>query len=445
MKNLIAENFFMGSVFFGMMLIPNVIWAGELSSGDTAWMLTSTCLVLFMTIPGLALFYGGLVRSKNVLSILMQCFTMAALMSILWVLYGYSLAFDTVGMSAGATNINSFIGGLNKAFLFGVESGSLVGTIPETVFITFQMTFAIITPSLIVGAFAERMKFSSMVLFSALWFTMVYLPICHMAWAGDGSFFGEMGALDFAGGTVVHINSGVAALVAALMIGKRKGYPSKPIPPHSLTITVVGASMLWVGWFGFNAGSALAADEAAGMAMLVTQVASAAAALTWMAVEWVKHGKASVLGIVTGAVAGLVAITPASGSVGPFGAIIIGFATGLICYYAVTKIKARYGYDDALDVFGVHGVGGIVGALLTAIFVSDTFGGSGLAEGMTIFSQFMAQLKSVVFTFVYSGVLSFILLKLVSMLTGGLRVSEEEEYQGLDITLHNEQGYYQEN
>jgi Amt family ammonium transporter len=289
------------------------------------------------------------------------------------------------------------------------------------------------------------MKFSSMVLFSALWFTMVYLPICHMAWAGDGSFFGEMGALDFAGGTVVHINSGVAALVVALMIGKRKGYPSKPIPPHSLTITVVGASMLWVGWFGFNAGSALAADEAAGMAMLVTQVASAAAALTWMAVEWVKHGKASVLGIVTGAVAGLVAITPASGSVGPFGAIIIGFATGLICYYAVTKIKARYGYDDALDVFGVHGVGGIVGALLTAIFVSDTFGGSGLAEGMTIFSQFMAQLKSVVFTFVYSGVLSFILLKLVSMLTGGLRVSEEEEYQGLDITLHNEQGYYQEN
>ena len=266
-----------------------------------------------------------------------------------------------------------------------------------------------------------------------------------MAWAGDGSFFGEMGALDFAGGTVVHINSGVAALVAALMIGKRKGYPSKPIPPHSLTITVVGASMLWVGWFGFNAGSALASDEAAGMAMLVTQVASAAAALTWMAVEWVKHGKASVLGIVTGAVAGLVAITPASGSVGPFGAIIIGFATGLICYYAVTKIKARYGYDDALDVFGVHGVGGIVGALLTAIFVSDTFGGSGLAEGMTIFSQFMAQLKSVVFTFVYSGVLSFILLKLVSMLTGGLRVSEEEEYQGLDITLHNEQGYYQEN
>ena len=304
------------------------------------------------------------------------------------------------------------------------------------------MTFAIITPTLIVGAFAERMKFSSMLLFSVLWFTLVYTPVCHMAWAGEGSFFGEMGVLDFAGGTVVHINSGIAALVAALLIGKRKGYPNTPIPPHSLTLTVVGASMLWVGWFGFNAGSALAADGTAGMTMLVTQVATATAAITWMIVEWIQHGKASVLGIVTGAVTGLVAITPACGSVGPIGALIIGSVAGLLCYYAVTAIKPRFGYDDSLDVFGVHGIGGIVGALLTGIFVNDELGGMGLAEGMTTITQFIAQLKSVLFTIVFSGVMSYIILKIVSLFTGGLRVDEEEEYDGLDISLHNEKGYY---
>ncbi len=435
-----------GFVLLTALFYPAALWAADLSAGDTAWMLTSTALVLFMTIPGLALFYGGLVRAKNVLSVLMQCFSLAGFITILWIIYGYSLAFDTGGMSAGVTNFSSFVGGLGLAFLGHMDENSLSGSIPESVFVTFQMTFAIITPALIVGAFAERMKFSSMLLFSGLWFTFVYAPVCHMAWSGDGSFFGDrLGALDFAGGTVVHINSGVAALVAALMIGKRRGYPNTPIPPHSLTLTVVGASMLWVGWFGFNAGSALAADGAAGMAMLVTQVCTATAAVTWMLAEWVQHKKASVLGIATGAVAGLVAITPASGSVGPMGALVIGIAAGLICYYAVTVIKPRFGYDDALDVFGVHGVGGIVGALLTGIFVADGFGGMGLAEGQTIGGQFLAQLASVIFTVVYSAVLSWVLLKIVSAITGGLRVDEEGEYDGLDITLHNEQGYFMEN
>ena len=311
-----------------LLALPGAASADELDSGDTAWMLTSTVLVLFMTIPGLSLFYGGLVRTKNVLSVLMQCFAITGLMSIVWVLWGYSIAFDTTGMEAGVTNFSSFAGGLSKAFLSGVGADSMSGTIPETVFVTFQMTFAIITPALIVGAFAERMKFTATLLFMAIWSTVVYAPVCHMAWSGDGSFFGDRGVLDFAGGTVVHINAGVAALVAALVVGKRQGYPDKVIPPHSTVLTVVGASMLWVGWFGFNAGSAVAADGAAGMAMLVTQVATASAALGWMIAEWIKHGKASVLGMATGAVAGLVAITPASGSVGPMGAIAIGLASG---------------------------------------------------------------------------------------------------------------------
>ncbi|MDE2955271.1 MAG: ammonium transporter, partial [Gemmatimonadota bacterium] len=333
-----------------LLALPNIALADahEPNSGDTAWMLTSTALVLFMTIPGLALFYGGLVRTKNVLSVLMQCFALTAIMTLVWVIIGYSLAFNTDGMEGGVTNINSFVGGLGTMFLSGVTASSLSGTIPETVFITFQMTFAIITPALIVGAFAERMKFSAMILFSILWSIVVYAPICHMAWSGDGSFFGDMGVLDFAGGTVVHINAGIAALVACIVIGKRQGYPDTLMAPHSLTITVIGASMLWVGWFGFNAGSAVAADGAAGMAMLVTQVATASATLGWIAAEWIKHGKPSILGAVTGAVAGLVAITPASGSVGPMGAIVVGLASGVICFWAATSLKRALGYDDSL-------------------------------------------------------------------------------------------------
>ncbi len=419
--------------------LPNAALADELSSGDTAWMLTSTALVLFMTIPGLALFYGGLVRTKNVLSVLMQCFALTAIMTLVWVIIGYSLAFNTDGMEAGVTNINSFVGGLGTMFLSGVTASSLSGTIPETVFITFQMTFAIITPALIVGAFAERMKFSAMILFSILWSIVVYAPICHMAWSGDGSFFGDMGVLDFAGGTVVHINAGVAALVACIVIGRRQGYPDTLMAPHSLTITVIGASMLWVGWFGFNAGSAVAADGAAGMAMLVTQVATASATLGWMAAEWIKHGKPSILGAVTGAVAGLVAITPASGSVGPMGAIVVGLASGVLCFWAATSLKRALGYDDSLDAFGVHGIGGIVGALLTGIFAAESLGGQGLSAD-SIGGQFVVQLIGVVFTIVYCGVLSFILLKIVDAIVG-LRVSQDEETEGLDIALHDERGY----
>ena len=435
----------LGCVVIGLAcwLVPDVARADGLDSGDTAWMLTSTALVLFMTIPGLSLFYGGLVRSKNVLSVLMQCFALTAMMTLIWILWGYSLAFDTTGMEAQVVNLHSFVGGLDKALLRGVGIDSLTGTVPETVFVTFQMTFAIITPALIAGAFAERMKFSAMMLFMSLWTTIVYAPICHMAWSGDGAFFWDKGVLDFAGGTVVHINAGIAALVTAVLLGKRRGYPDTVIPPHSLVLTVVGASMLWVGWFGFNAGSALAANGAAGMAMLVTQVATASAALAWMLVEWMKHGKPSVLGIVTGAVAGLVAITPASGSVGPLGAIAIGLASGCLCFWGATSLKQKLGYDDSLDAFGVHGIGGIVGALMTGVFVAESLGGTGLAEGMTIGSQLGAQVVAVLFTVVYCGVLSFIILKVVDGLVG-LRVAEDEEDRGLDISLHNEQGYYSE-
>ena len=434
----------MRELFFGLciLILPVAVHADELNSGDTAWMLTATALVLFMTLPGLALFYGGLVRAKNVLSVLMQCFVSACVMTLVWIGWGYSLAFDTTGMEGGTTNLNSFVGGLSKLFLSGVGADSMTGTIPETVFITFQMTFAIITPALIVGAFAERMKFSAMLLFSVLWSTIVYAPICHMAWSGDGGFFWDLNVLDFAGGTVVHINAGIAALVAALVIGKRDGYGEVPLPPHSLTITVIGASMLWGGWFGFNAGSAVAANGSAGMAMLVTQVATAMAALTWMVVEWVKHGKPSVLGIVTGAVGGLVAITPASGSVGPMGALAIGFASGLLCFWGATSLKQKLGYDDSLDAFGVHGIGGIVGALLTGVFAAESLGGQGLAMG-SIGAQVGSQLISVVFTIVYCGVLSYIILKIVDALVG-LRVNSDEESQGLDLALHSEQGYNME-
>ena len=417
---------------------PAAAPAPTLNSGDTAWMLTSTALVLFMTIPGLALFYGGMVRSKNVLSVLMQTFAITSLITVLWVIFGYSMAFDTTGMVKGVTNFNSFVGGLGKAFLKGVGVDSLTLTVPETVFMTFHMTFAIITPALIVGAFAERMKFSAMLIFMAVWFTLVYVPIAHMVWSGDGGFMWDMGVLDFAGGTVVHINAGIAGLVAALVIGKRKGYPNTAMPPHNLTLTLVGASMLWVGWFGFNAGSAVAANGTAGMAMAVTQIATAAAALAWMFSEWLSHGKPSVLGIASGAVAGLVAITPASGFVGPMGALAIGFAAGVICFLASTKLKRALGYDDSLDVFGVHAVGGIVGALLTGIFCAGSLGGS--KADIAIGGQFMTQLMGVSVTVVYCAIVTFVILKVIDVVIG-LRVNEEQETEGLDLSQHNERGY----
>jgi Amt family ammonium transporter len=400
-----------------------------LDSGDTAWMMTSTALVLFMTIPGLSLFYAGMVRSKNALSVMMQCFAITCLMTLLWFVFGYSLAFDGGGQ---------WIGGLGKMFLAGVTVDSLSGTIPETVFSTFQMTFAIITPALIVGAFAERMRFSAMLLFMALWFALVYVPVAHWVWGGG--WLGELGVLDFAGGTVVHINAGIAGLVVCIVLGKRKGYPGTAMLPHSLVLTLVGAAMLWVGWFGFNAGSELAADGTAGMAMLVTQIAAAAAAMTWMAVEWKIHGKPSALGIASGAVGGLVAITPASGFVGPLGALAIGISAGLGCYLAAVNLKRALGYDDSLDVFGVHGVGGIIGAILTGVFVDSSLGGSGLAEGVSMAAQVFKQFIGVSVTVIYGLVLSFVLLKTAGMVFG-LRVTEDEETEGLDIVAHDERGY----
>jgi len=441
MKRLISVRV-MGPVCLALLAaVPGVSLAEDtLSAGDTAWMLTSTALVLFMTIPGLALFYAGMVRSKNVLSVMMQCFAITSLISVLWAVVGYSLAFDGTGMEAGVTNLNSFVGGLSKAFLSGVTADSLSGTIPETVFMTFQMTFAIITPALIVGAFAERMKFSAMLWFMGIWSLVVYAPIAHMVWGGDGGLMWDWGTLDFAGGTVVHINAGIAGLMAALVLGKRKGYPSTPMPPHSLGLTVMGASMLWVGWFGFNAGSELAADGTSGMAMAVTQIATAAAALAWMFSEWISHGKPSVLGIASGAVAGLVAITPASGTAGPMGALLIGGAAGVGCFLAATKLKRAMGYDDSLDAFGVHAIGGIIGAILTGLCADASLGGAGLAEGVSIGGQLFTQAKAVVFTVVYTGVVTYVLLKILDALMG-LRVTEEQESEGLDIALHDERGY----
>jgi Amt family ammonium transporter len=414
--------------------------APVLDTGNTAWMLTATALVLFMTLPGLALFYAGMVRAKNVLSVLMQCFAVTALITVLWVLYGYSLAFDTTGMVDGEVNLHSIYGGLGKAFMAGVGLDSLTGTIPESVFATFQLTFAIITPALIVGAFAERMRFSALLLFLGLWFTVVYTAMTHMVWSGDGALLWDWGVLDFAGGTVVHINAGIAGLVAALVLGKRRGYPTTPMAPHNLALTVIGASMLWVGWFGFNAGSAVTAGASAGMAMLVTQVATAAAALAWMFSEWLSHGKPSLLGIASGAVAGLVAITPASGTAGPMGALVIGLVSGVLCFLAATKLKRKFGYDDSLDVFGVHAIGGIVGAILTGAFAFPALGGVWDPGEATMGGQLWIQVKGVVFTVVFTGVLSFVLLKLVDVLVG-LRVSEEDETLGLDLALHDERGY----
>jgi Amt family ammonium transporter len=412
-------------------MAPGIAGAQDvLDSGDTAWMLTSTALVLFMTIPGLSLFYAGMVRAKNALSVMMQCFAITCLMTILWTLYVYSLAFGE--------DIGGIVGGLGKAFMSGVAADTLSGTIPESVFSMFQLTFAIITPALIVGAFAERMKFSAMLWFMSLWVTFVYAPVAHWVWGGG--WLGELGVLDFAGGTVVHINAGIAGLVAAIMLGKRNGYPTTLMKPSNLVLTVVGASMLWVGWFGFNAGSELAADGTAGMAMAVTQIATAAAALTWMFSEWVSHGKPSALGMVSGAVAGLVAITPASGFVGPMGALVIGVVSGYGCYLTVVKVKRAFGYDDSLDAFGVHGIGGIIGALLTGVFVDAGLGGAGLGEGVSMSAQFGKQALGVLATIIYCGVLSFIILKVVDVVIG-LRVGDEDEEMGLDLALHDEQGY----
>ena len=404
---------------------------GAVRSGDTAWLMTSTALVLFMTIPGLALFYAGMVRAKNTLSVMMQCFAIAGLVSVLWVLYGYSFAFGGSG---------AFWGGLDKLFLSGVTRDSVTGTVPEVVFIVYQMAFAIITPAIIVGAFAERMKFSALLWFTGIWLTVVYVPVAHWVWV-DGGWLYEMGVLDFAGGTVVHINAGVAGLVAALVLGPRKGYPIAPMPPNNLVYTVLGASILWVGWFGFNGGSALAADGSAGMAVAVTQISTAAAALSWMFTEWIVYRRPSILGIASGAVAGLVAITPAAGVASPMGALGLGAISGLVCFFSATWLKHRLGYDDSLDVFGVHAVSGIAGALLTGVVASPILGGVGFANGITTLgAQVVVQLIGVGATVCYAGVVTFIILELVDAMVG-LRVSEQEEKVGLDVATHNERAY----
>ena len=403
-----------------------------MNGADTAWILTSTALVLFMTLPGLALFYGGLVRSKNVLSVLMQCFAITCIATIVWVLVGYSIAFGDGGAA------NDWWGGLSKAFLSGVSREALSGTIPESVFSMFQLTFAVITPALIVGGFAERMRFSAILLFSTLWLLVVYLPVCHWVWGGG--WLGQMGLLDYAGGTVVHITAGVAAIVTAMVIGSRKGFPKTAMMPHNMTMTVTGAGMLWVGWFGFNGGSALSAGGDAGMAILVTHISAATGAFTWMAIEWIRFGKPSALGVVTGMVAGLGTITPASGFVGPMAALVIGFAAGNICYFATITIKNTLHIDDSLDVFPVHGVGGILGTLAAGIFVASNLGGAGLADGVSMLDQLGVQFIGVIATVVWTAAATWGILKLVAMFVS-LRVDEEEETEGLDLSSHEEKGY----
>jgi Amt family ammonium transporter len=422
------------SLLLGLLLLPSLAFADELNGANTAWILTSTALVLFMTIPGLAMFYAGLVRSKNVLSVFMQCFAITCVTSILWFVMGYSLAFGEG---------NAWIGDFSKVMLSGVTRDTLSGDIPESLFAMFQMTFAIITPALIVGGFAERMKFSAMLLFSGIWLLVVYAPVTHWVWGGG--WLGSMGVYDFAGGLVVHITAGVAALVAAMVLGPRKGFPTTPMPPHNLTMTIAGAGMLWVGWFGFNGGSALAANGDAAMAILVTHISASMGAFTWMVIEWKKFGKPSALGAVTGMVAGLGTITPASGFVGPGGALIIGLLAGFVCFNATQYIKRVLKIDDSLDVFPVHGVGGILGALAVAVFASTELGlfsGYGFADGISsIGGQLSVQAIGVVAVIVFTAVATFVILKVVGMLTGGLRVGEEAEQQGLDITEHEETGY----
>ena len=409
--------------------VPKAAFAQDkLDTGDTAWILISTGLVLFMMIPGLAMFYAGLVRTRNVLSVYMHCFGIAALITVLWTVFGYSLAF---------TASNPFIGSLSKSFLSGVTVDSLAGTIPELLFFVFQMTFAIITPGLFVGAFAERMKFSAVLWFSGLWCVLVYLPITHTVW-GEGGYLGAMGVLDFAGGIVVHITAGAAALVAAILVGKRTGYPQQPMPPHNMTMNLIGTAMLWVGWFGFNGGSALAANGQAAMAVVVTQISPSVAALTWIFIEWIKNGKPSALGFATGAIAGLAAITPASGTVGPLGAFAIGLCAGLVAYWAATWLKRTCGYDDALDVVGVHGFGGLVGVLLVSFFASTDLGGT--VEGLNMGKQLGIQAFAAVGTAVYTLVVSYVILKVIDLVSG-LRVDEDTEADGLDLREHGEVGY----
>ena len=408
-------------------------FAEGLDSGDTAWILTSTALVLFMTIPGLSLFYAGLVRSKNVLSVLMQCFTICCLMSILWLVVGYSLAFGDGG------SLNQFVGGLGNFLMGGIQEETLSGSIPESNFALFQMTFAVITPALIVGGFAERMRFSAVILFSAAWLLLVYAPVCHWVWGGG--FLADMGLMDLAGGTVVHVTAGVAAILIAMVIGNRSGFPDQAMPPHNMTMTITGAAMLWVGWFGFNGGSALAANGDAAMAMLVTHISAAAGALTWMGFEWSKYGKPSALGLVTGMVAGLATITPASGFVGPGGGLVIGIAGGAVCFLATNFIKRSLKIDDSLDVFPVHGVGGALGMLLTAVFASSSIGVfSGQGLDATMGGQFVTQLIGVLVVLVYTAIITWILLKVTEALVGN-RVSSDEEVGGLDLASHNERGY----
>ncbi|MBL7003258.1 MAG: ammonium transporter [Gammaproteobacteria bacterium] len=413
-------------------LLPTSAFAEGIDSGDTAWILTATALVLFMTLPGLALFYGGLVRSKNVLSILMQCFAITCVVTIIWVIGGYSLAFTDGGA------MNSFIGGTSNFFLLETTREAVNGTLPDSVFSMFQMTFAIITPALIVGGFAERMRFSAMLTFSIIWFIFVYLPVCHWVWGGG--WLAQMGILDFAGGIVVHITAGVAALVAALVIGNRKRFMTSATIPHNMTMTVTGAAMLWVGWFGFNGGSAVSAGSDAGMAMLVTHISAAMGAFTWMSIEWIKYGKPSALGIVTGMVAGLGTITPASGFVGPMAAMIIGLSSGIVCYFATALIKHKLKIDDSLDVFPVHGVGGIIGTFFAGLFVAAEFGGAGLAEGMTTSSQISVQIIGIVSVAAWTAILTFIILKIVALFIE-LRIDEQEEHEGIDLVCHDEKGY----
>ena len=419
-----------------LVLLPELAVAEEavLNGANTSWILTSTALVLFMSLPGLALFYGGLIRSKNVLSILMQCFAIAGIASILWLLVGYSIAF-TEGNGG-------FLGGFSNILFANIQEGTISGDLPESLFALFQMTFAIITPALIIGGFAERMKFSSVLLFSAIWLLVVYAPVTHWVWGGG--WLAEMGLLDFAGGTVVHVTAGVAALVAAIVLGPRKGFPGTAMPPHNMTMTVTGAGMLWVGWFGFNGGSALAANGDAAMAMLVTHISAAAGAITWMLYEWKKYGQPTALGTVTGIIAGLGTITPASGFVGPGGALIIGIVAGAVCFNMVLLVKRVWKIDDSLDVFPVHGVGGIIGTLMAGVFASSQLGlfsGQGLAEGVTIADQVWVQFVGVMATGLYTAIATWIILKVVAVMTDGLRVTADEETEGLDIVSHEERGY----
>lgn len=437
-KRVLSVLFMLSFVLCALLFSSESVYAQELNSGDSAWILISTGLVLFMMIPGLAMFYGGLVHRKNVLSVFMQCLSITAVVTIIWTLFGYSLTFGSGSMTAGEITFNSFIGDMSKVFLSGVGTDSISGTIPEVLFFAFQLTFAIITPGLIIGAFAERMKFSAMLIFTALWVTLCYFPVAHMVWGGEGSYFGDMGVFDFAGGIVVHITAGIAALVAAVVIGARRGFPSHISLPHNLTMTLVGTAMLWVGWFGFNGGSALAANGQAAMAVVVTQISPCTAALTWIIIEWIKNGKPSALGFATGAIAGLAAITPASGTVGPFGAIVIGFVSSVMAYIFATIVKFKFKYDDALDVVGVHGIGGFVGIILVSFLASSKFGGS--EESLNIARQFGVQVYAAVFVMVYTAIISYIILKVVDLMVG-LRVTDEEELEGLDVADHGEVGY----